>query len=899
MLAAFRALLRLYPREFRDEYGREMAMMLSDRYRDAASTWERTVISMEAVTDLLFHAPKEHFQMILRDLRYALRLLPKTTAFTITAILSLAIGIGANTAIVAAAKKVLFDTLPVKNPRQLRMLTWVSGHERPMAPVWGDVYPTREGGFASTSFSYPVLQELREKTDVFQDLIGFKDVEMTATVDGHPELISGEMLSGSAFGVLGVDAIAGRTLTSADDRGPGTEPAAVISEGYWTERFGRSPSVLGKTISLNGATVTVVGVTSAQFTGLTMGNTARVFVPLTLQPLLMPRAQAVGAGGGSLLDNPQSWWVLIMARLRENVPEARTQAELDVVLRRTAMATLPQAKGLDQFHLRLQPGDRGLDYLAGFAKPLYVLLGLAGMVLLLACVNVANLMLARAVSRQQEMSTRLALGAGRAGILRQVLTESLLLSMMGAVAGLFLGYSGRNIIPRLLTGSGRAASLRVDFDWGVLLFAMGVSLVTAIVFGAVPVWQAMHTDISAGLKDSSHATIGRQKATLGKGLVVVQVALSTILVMGAGLFVRTLVNLSHAPLGFRADHMLLFKLNPPRTRYTDEKMEALYKQLEEKLAAIPGIRSVTLSNIALVGDGHSGSSFHVSGRPVRKQQDRVQTNSVGADFFQTMGIPLLQGRSFNVHDNPRSPKVAIINHALVRQYFPSGNPIGQTFEWEDAEGPVEIVGVVADTKYADLRRETPPTFYVPYQQRRRSSRMMFEIRTATEPFRVLRQVRTTVESLDRELPLIDVRTQEQQIEASLSTERMFAQLTSTFGLLALVLASIGIYGLMAYTVVQRTGEIGIRMALGAGVKQVLTGVLREALWMALIGVSAGIGVSFWLARFIGTMLYGLKATDPITLAVTALLLVCITLLAGLGPARRASRVDPLVALRHA
>jgi predicted permease len=382
----------------------------------------------------------------------------------------------------------------------------------------------------------------------------------------------------------------------------------------------------------------------------------------------------------------------------------------------------------------------------------------------------------------------------------------------------------------------------------------------------------MHTDVNAGLKDSSHATIGRQKAILGKGLVVVQVALSTILVMGAGLFVRTLVNLSHVPLGFRADHMLLFKLNPPRTRYTDEKMEALYKQLEEKLAAIPGIRSVTLSNIALVGDGHSGSSFHVSGRPVRKQEDRVQTNSVGADFFQTMGIPLLQGRSFDVHDNPRSPEVAIVNHALVRQYFPSGNPIGQTFEWEDAEGPVEIVGVVADTKYADLRSETPPIFYVPYQQRSRSSRMMFEIRTGTEPFRVLRQVRTTVESLDRELPLIDVRTQEQQIETSLSTERMFAQLTSTFGLLALVLASIGIYGLMAYTVVQRTGEIGIRMALGAGVKQVLAGVLREALWMALIGVSAGIGVSFGLARFIGTMLYGLEATDPITLAVSALLL---------------------------
>jgi predicted permease len=392
--------------------------------------------------------------------------------------------------------------------------------------------------------------------------------------------------------------------------------------------------------------------------------------------------------------------------------------------------------------------------------------------------------------------------------------------------------------------------------------------------------------------------MGPQKVWLGKGLVVLQVALSTILLMGAGLFVRTLVNLSHTPLGFRADHILLFKVNPPRTRYTDEQMVALYRQLEEKFAAIPGVRSVSLSNIALIGDGHSGSSFHVSGRPVRDKEDRVQTNSVGADFFQTMGIPILQGRGFTVHDNSRSPKVALVNRALARQFFPRENPIGQTFEYEDAGGPVQIAGIVADTRYADLRSETPPTFYVPYQQRTRSSRMMAEIHTAMEPFSVLNQVRTAVESLDRDLPLIEVRTQEQQIQASLSSERIFAQLTSGFGLLALALASIGIYGLMAYTVARRTGEIGIRIALGARVEQVLAGVLREALWMALAGVTLGIGASLWLARFIGTMLYGLKAADPITAGGTAVLLIGITLLAGIGPARRASRVDPLGALRH-
>jgi predicted permease len=882
--------------EFRDEYGCEMAMVLCDRYRDAANSWERILISMEAVFGVLFHAPKEHFRMILRDLRYGFRLLRKSPSFALTAILSLAIGIGANTAVFAIAKKVLFEALPVKNPQQLRMLTWVSGHEQPVPPVWGDVYSTKEGGLASTSFSYPVLEELRKQKEVFRDLIAFKDVEMTATVDGHPELVSAEMVSGNAFSALGVQTILGRALTPIDDGGPGAAPAAVISEGYWAEKFNRTASVLGKTISLNGTPVTIVGVTGAQFTGLTMGSTARVFVPLTQQPLLMPRAQTIGANPRSLLDNPQSWWVLVLARLRENVPEAQTQAALDVALRRATIATLPDAKGLAEFHLRLQPGDRGLDYLRTFAKPSYVLFALTGLVLLLACVNVANLLLARAVSRQREISTRLALGAGRASMVRQVLIESFLLSMIGGLAGVLLGYFGRNIIPRLLTNPGRPVNLSVDFDWRVLSFAVGAALVTGAVFAVVPLRHVMQADVITALKDGAHATGGRAKAYLGKGLVVLQVALSTILLLGAGLFVRTLVNLSHTPLGFRADHMLLFKLNPPRTRYTDAQMGELYRQIEQALATIPGVQSVTLSNIALIGDGHSGASFHVSGRPVTKPEDRVQKNGVGEDFFQTMGIPVLQGRGFNVHDSPRSPKVAVVNRALVRQYFRNENPIGQMFEYED--GAVQIVGVVADTRYADLRSETPPTFYVPYQQSSVSGRMMVEIRTATEPFSVLSEVRKAVESLDRDLPLIDVRTQEQQIKATLSTERIFAELSSTFGLLALTLASIGVYGLMAYTVAQRTGEIGIRMALGARVEQVLAGVLREALWMALAGVALGMGASFWLARFIGTMLYGLKATDPITAVGTVALLLGIALLGGMGPARRASRVDPLSALRH-
>jgi predicted permease len=897
--AAFRALLWLYPAEFRDEYGREMAMVLADRYRRAANAWERGWILIEAAIGVLFHAPEEHFHMILRDLRYALRLLYKSPAFTVTAILSLALGIGANTAIFAVAKRALFDTLPVENPSQLRMLTWTtSGRDQPVPPVWGDVYATKEGGLASTSFSYAVLKELRKQKEAFADLIAFKDVEMTASVDGHPELITGEMVSGNAFNALGVHPLLGRALGLADDEGEAMPPMAVISERYWAERFGRSTSVLGKTISLNGAALSIVGVAPKEFEGLTMGSTARVFVPITLQPLLVPRAQKIGNGNPSLLENSQSWWVLIMARLRPGVPESRTQATLDVVLRRTAMETLAGAKGLERLHLKLEPGSRGLDSLREFVEPSYVLLALAGLVLLLACVNLANLLLARATGRQREISTRLALGAGRATILYQLLTESLLLSLMGGAGGLALGYVGRNLIPQLLGSSWRPAKLASDFDWQVVLFTLGVSLLSALIFGLVPAWQTVRSGVGIALKDANRATMGRRTAWLGKGLVMMQLALSTVLLIGAGLFVRTLVNLSDTPLGFRADHMLLFKLNPPRTRYSDRQMVALYQQLEGKFAALPGVRSAALSNIALIGDGHSGSDFRVSGRPLGGNPERVQTNGVCNEFFQTMGIPILEGRGFTAHDNAKSLKVAVVNRALVRRYFPDDNPLGRTFESEDMDGPVEIVGIAADTRYADLRNETPPTFFVPYSQSNLSGRMMVELRTVGEPFSVLTEARAAVEAIDRDLPLIEVRTQEQQIAGSLARERIFAQLTSSFGVLALVLASIGIYGLMAYTVARHTGEIGIRMALGARADQVLTGVLGEALWMALGGVGCGIAASFALARFIGAMLYGLKASDPTTLAAAAAVLILITLLAAMGPARRAARLDPLLALRH-
>jgi predicted permease len=839
-----------------------------------------------------------------RDLRFAARQLYRNPLLTIIAIVSLALGIGANTAIFSVAKRVLFDTLPVKNPNELRLLTWTSGptpdRAQPVPPIWGDISSSPNGGYVSNVFSYPIYEALRQQFGAFQSLSAFKDVSMTATVDGTPNLIAAEMLTGNAFDLLGITPILGRFLNASDDAVPGSGPVAVITDAFWSRHFGRSPSAVGKTISLNGVSVTLIGVTPASFTGLQMGSPVEIFVPLTMQPLLVPRSQH---GDVSLLNNPQSWWIQIIARLRPDLPEAQAesqaQAQLDAVLRAAALPVATSPKSMESFHLKLEPGDRGQDSLQGaFAQPSYILLALSGLVLLLACVNLANLLLARAASRQREMSTRLALGAHRSHILRQLLTESLLLSTLGGAAGLALGYLGRNLIPNMLANPLQAASMRSDFDWQILAFTAAVSICTGILFGLVPAWQATRVEVSSALKDASHATSSRSGLRLGKGLVVFQIALSTILLIGAALFMRTLVNLNRTPLGFNAGHMLLFQLNPPRARYNDAQSVALYRQLEEKLAAIPGVRSISLSNIAVIGDGHSGDSFHISG--TSDKPARVQANGVSTDFFTTMGIPILGGRSFTAQDTSTSPVVAVINNTLARQFFPNQNPIGRTFETDTDEvaGSIQIIGIAADTRYAALRTPTPPTFYLSYRQTLEPSRMVVEIRTWAEPGSVLTQCRAAVTSLDRDLPLIDVRTMTEQIATTISGERIFAQLTTAFGILALILACIGIYGIMAYTVARRTSEIGIRMALGAQTAQVLSMILREVSWMAIEGVTLGIGAALWLARFISAMLYGLKPSDPLTLASVATLLILIALLAGFGPARRASRINPTQALRH-
>ena len=837
-----------------------------------------------------------------QDLRLALRVLAKSPGFLAVAVISLGLGIGANTAIFSVAKRVLFDALPVARPAELRMLTWRSGHERLVPPVWGDISSTPDGGLESNTFSYPVIEALRRQKDVFADLVAFKDVPVTATVGNLPEVVDAQMVTGNTFAAMGVGTLIGRPLSEADELGNGSGRVAVVSEGFWTLRMGGSATAIGSVIHLNGVPVTVVGVAPARFTGLTMGRRVAVFVPLAMQPELAPRAQGNSV---SLLDNPESWWLTALIRLRPDVGEAKAQAALDVALRQAAAPVL-RGKDAGAFRLVLAPGARGVDELHGqFAEASYVLMGLAGLVLLLACVNLANLLLARAAARQREMATRMALGTGRGRIARQMLTESLLLAGLGGAAGLLLGFLGRNGIPRMLADPGLDTATRimqVDFDWGVVGFTAAVALGTGILFGLAPAWRAIG-DAKGSLREGSHSVAGQRGKGLGNGLVVVQVALSTLLLIGAGLFVRTLHNLGNTALGFQSDHMLLFRLNPPRSVYDDARAMRFYAGLEERLAALPGVRSVTMSTIAIMGDGHSGTSFHVTGTPVDREQVRVQINGVGQDFFQTMGIPILQGRGFTAQDTANSPKVAVINQALAKRFFPKGDAIGRRFEAdaEDVDVPATIVGIAADTRYADLRSDTPPTFYISHKQQLAAGRRVVEIRTAADPGSVLNEVRAAVAAEDRDLPLIDVRTMEQQVASTIGQERIFARLTSGFGLLALGLAAIGVYGVLSYNVSRRTSEIGIRLALGAQAGAVRWMVLRESLLLLGIGLAVGLPVTLGLTRVIQAQLFGLSGTDPLTIAGAVLVVGAMTLVAAWLPARlparRASRVDPMVALR--
>jgi predicted permease len=826
------------------------------------------------------------------DTRYALRMLAKQPGFTVIAVASLALGIGANTTIFTITRQVLLDKLDVYQPEALRLFAWTGGQNRVPVRIWGH---WNETNHTCTSFSYPVYQQLRRPNTVFEDVFAFKVIrQLTVAVHDQPEPVTAELVSGNYYSALGVSPVLGRGIQNSDDGAPGSGAVAVISDRFWSRHFGRSPDVIGKIIQVNLTPATIIGVNPHEFTGASSAQVSPdIFLPFSMEPVAAPN------DAKSLLTNPDQWWVLVMGRIKPGVSDASARAAMDVLFSNAVRSTMTVEKGQSVPRFAMQDGSRGED-LNGerYTKPVCVLIALAGVVLLLACANLANLLLARAASRQRELSVRLALGAKRGRIMRQMLTESLLLSASGGVVGLLLGYFGRNAIPHLMSSSWETALIQMRFDWMIFGFTAAVSFCTGLLFGFMPAWQAMHTQVSRGLKENANSATRRSSRFSSKILIVIQIALSMVLLVGAGLFIQTLTNLNKSQIGFQPDNLVLFEIEPPNTRYPAPKDIALYRRIEQGLASAPGIRSVTLSKNPLIAGNVSNDDFVPDGLPPeQKAQLYVDDNVVGQNFFATMGIPILGGRGFDNTDTETSGLVAVVNQQLVKEYFPNINPIGRTFVSNKKH--IEIVGVCGNARYADLRSDPPATFFTLYRQQSKSEpSMTFEISASMEPSALVPVLRDAVTKVDKDLPLLNIRTQNAQISDRTRQERIFASLTIGFGLLALILACIGIYGIMAYNVSRRTNEIGIRLALGAEPGRVLRMVLGSAWRLTIAGVLAGLAGALGTGRLIASMLYGLKPYDPSTLLAAALLLMFVAIAASWIPARRAARTDPMRALRN-
>ena len=845
------------------------------------------------------------------DLLYGARILRKSPGFTAIAVASLALAIGANTTIFSYGNEILFGRLGVPHAEQLRMLRLTGDDHMAVREMWSNDAYREDGKFQIGVFPNPSYQLLRRRDHSLEDIFAFKELPNIAiAATGTPELGKVELVSGNFYTQMQVKPQLGRPLEPADDGVSGTAAVAVISDGFWHRDFGGAPNVLGKMVSVSTIPVTIVGVNPPGFTGPDGVETTspQIFLPLSMLPAILP----IPGNDGPLID-PNQFWLELMARVKPGVSKAQAEAALNVSFNAAFRGTGTVDKGETVPRLSLEDGSRGVTSgLRLLLKPLYVLLGLGGLVLLLACANIANLMLARASSRQREMSARMALGAGRGRILRQVLTESLLLSALGGSAGLVLGYTSRNLIPWLLRTGWDGGEMPVRFDWRVFGFTSAVTLLTGIFFGLVPAWRLTHSEISTALKEGARTATRKRKAWSGKMIVAFQVALSTLLVMAAVFFLRTLVNLNSVDPGFPAKNLLLFDINVPRTRYPVDKTAGLHRRLEEAFAVVPGAEFETMINIPLVTAFQWNSMFEIEGAPQKKKLDpakktgdgseQAMVSTVGPDFFRVLSIPVLAGRGFTAQDTETSAPVAIVNRTLVRKFFPNTNPIGKRFRRSlvgpDAARWIEIVGVCADTRYFNMREPTPPVYFALDRQFPTVGGVTFIVRSRLRPDGLIPSLRRAAQQIDPDLPLSNIRTQQQQIDASMQQERMFASLTAGFGLLALGLACVGIYGIMAYTVSMRTNEIGIRLALGAAREQIQAIVLRETGLLAFSGVVIGLLVTLASIRLVKSMLYGLTQKDPITLGGSVVLLLMMALLAGWVPAYRASRVDPAEALRH-
>ena len=814
-----------------------------------------------------------------RDIAYSIRSLGRDRIFTAVAVLSLALGIGANTAIFSLINTLMLRMLPVREPDQVvELLSKYPGEPR------------------MNYFGWKFYERFRDENHVFSDLVGVAPFRFQVSGEGFDaEAVDGEYVVGTFFPTLGMQPGIGRLIGPQDDQlGAADAAVAVVSWSYWRNRFNLDPAILGKRISVNGVPAAVVGVTPQAFSGLQVGSRTDVWVPVAMEPLIQrPSRRADGTLGMKLIG-----------RLKPGVSLEQAVAEMTVLDQWRVEEIARTSRDPRWREVKVEVARAGAGFSAlrdQFAKPLLVLMAVAGLLLLIACTNVASILLARGTARQREMAVRVALGAGRLRLVRQVLTESLLLAAAGGLLGVFLAYFGADALVRIMT-SGRPMigferlEIQVQPDVQVLLFTAGVALITGVLFGLAPAWNAFASAPASSLREIGGAGDTRSRRLFGKSLIVVQVALSVVLLSAAGLFVGHLSNLRNLDLGFDRHSVLLVTLNPQGSGYNRVQLSRLYRDLLQRLQAIPGVRSASLSGATPI-EGAAASRFaNVEGFQEKpEERRRLMLNGAGPRYFETLGTPLIAGRDFQVEDAGR-PRVAIVNQAMARYYFGGGSPIGKHVTFDGDDMPYEIVGIVGDAKYLDLHEAAPRTVYLnAFQDGFINSQ--FSLRTDVPPTAIVGEVRRAVSDVLKTVRVAKVTTLAEQVDASIVPERLIALLAGFFGVLGASLAAIGLYGLLAYTVARRTSEIGIRMSLGATERDVARMVLKGALGLVLTGLVVGAPIALWSRAFTARLIDNLPANNAYAIGGAALAMIALALLASYLPARRAMKVDPMVALR--
>lgn len=830
----------------------------------------------------------------MKTIQFALRTLFRSPFVTIVAIISLALGIGANAAIFSIFNQMLLSQLPVPEPDQLVYFS-------SPGPKQGST-SCNQAGSCEDVFSYPMFRDLQKMHTVFTDIAAHVVFGANLAFEGQTLSGEGMLVSGSYFPVLGVQPALGRLISPQDDQKVGESAVVVLSHDYWTSRFGQRADVINQTMIVNGQTLTIIGVAPPRFQGTTLGAQPDVFVPITLRGQMQ-------RGTEGMFSNRRAYWAYLFARLRPGVTRDQAQLAMAGIYRgiiNDVEASLQRGfsdQRLQEFRNRqllLLPGDQGQSSVrSDVGTPLKMLLGVTALVLIIACANIANLLLARAAKRSGEMAVRLSIGANRGQLIRQLLSESLVLAALGGIAGLVFAKWTLHLIASILPEQA-TSTFKIELDSTVLLFAAALTIGTGLLFGLFPALHSTRPDLLTTLKGQSGQPSGAKGAARFRtSLAVFQIAISMTLLIAAGLFVKSLANVSRVDLGLKTENLVMFSVSPELNGYSQERSQQLFTRIEEEFGALPGVTGVAGGVVQVVGGSNWGTNVYVQGFQNGPDIDsNARFNMVGPDYFKTLGIPLLAGREFTSRDILNAPRVVIVNETFVKKFNLGTDVVGKMMSDRGEKLDMQIVGVVKDAKYSEVKDAVPPLFFVPYKQTPRVSNITFYVKTATDPQQVMAQVSGVMRKLDPNLPVEDLRTLEQQVQQNVFLDRFIGIMSTSFAVLATLLAAVGLYGVLAYTVSQRTREIGLRMALGAAPARVRMMILRQVGLMTIVGGVIGVLGALWIAKAAEGILFQMEGRDPLVFAAAVLTLAVVALAAGLIPAHRAAKVDPMTALRY-